>query len=378
MITAGGTYSGTFSSDDPNVPAVSILTTAPVILENATLSSRGDLIHILSAGIHVGSNVTIRNVTGTALDPGVAGLHRGAFVRDEEVNTLSVTNCTMTGVSFGIYVAPIASAGQITLDNNMAFNMEDRPSDGNGNLVASREMKGHFIQLNEVPLTKGADIGWNQVIDTPGEASVEDIIDIAQSQGTAANPINIHDNYLEGAFSTGTSGYDYTGGGIMNEGIDPSFALTNAFVTITNNVVVHTANYGIGLAYGHDITETNNRVVSCGVDSNGVWYEGLSGIAFGIANFTSPYFYNNHISGATGGLVRPATVGGAPLGADYWAPSLSTANNNTMTGSAFDDPCWTSPTTVSNQAEIVERTKWNAKVLQAQQVLGDTHTQQVQ
>jgi hypothetical protein len=374
VITKGGTYSGNFSSSDPNVAAITVKTTDPVVIENSTVTSASDLIHVLSMGTHIGSNVTVRNVTGKAIDPGVVGGSRGIFVKVEEAGTITVTNNTMTGVSFGVYIAPTPLATRVTVDNNIAYNMEDRPSDGKGGLTPSRSLKGHFIQLNQVVLSGGADLGWNQVIDTPGQASVEDIIDIAQSlASSAANPINIHDNYLEGAFSAGTSGYDYTGGGIMSEGNSTNFAQVNAYLLITNNVVVHSANYGIGLAYGHDITVTGNRVVSCGVDSSGNWYEGLSGVAFGMSNWNLPNFYNNHITGSTGGLVRPVSVGGAPMEADTWTPAVSVADNNSMTGSAFDDPCWTSSTTVSNQAEIAERAAWSAKVAKAGQVLGDTH-----
>ncbi len=372
-IKSGGTYSGAFSSDNPNIPAITIDTNQPVILENSTVSGRGDLIRILGTGSTpaLGSKATIRNVTGTALDPGVAGSYRGAFVRNDEAASISVTNCTMTGVSFGIYLAPMA-VSSITIENNQAFNLEDRPSDGKGGLIPSRAMKGHFIQFNNVAAINGADIAWNQVINTLGQASVEDIIDMDDSGGSSAqHPVMIHDNYVQGAFSTGSS--NYTGSGIMVEGDSPLMAKTSGFIEVTNNEVVLTAGAGIAITEGHDIAMSGNRIVSCGIDSSGKWYAGLSGNAAALWNASaSPNFFNNRISGTTGGLVRP-DAGAHAMAADLWAPDVSVLKNNVASGNVFDNPCWTGGKVLSNQAELIERSNWNEKVQAAGQILGDTH-----
>ena len=44
VITHGGTYSGTWESDDRSVPAVVVKTSEPVIIENSVVRGRGDLI----------------------------------------------------------------------------------------------------------------------------------------------------------------------------------------------------------------------------------------------------------------------------------------------------------------------------------------------
>ena len=44
VITSGGTYSGNWQSNNPNVAAVTISTTAPVIINNSNIQSKGDLI----------------------------------------------------------------------------------------------------------------------------------------------------------------------------------------------------------------------------------------------------------------------------------------------------------------------------------------------
>ncbi|MDR3737815.1 MAG: hypothetical protein P4L40_02235, partial [Terracidiphilus sp.] len=82
-ITSGGTYSGNWVSNDPSTPAVTIKTDEPVIIQDSVISSRGDLISI--TGVKTGANVTVENVTGTALDPQVSGKARGSFIKANKV-----------------------------------------------------------------------------------------------------------------------------------------------------------------------------------------------------------------------------------------------------------------------------------------------------
>ena len=58
-----------------------------------------------------------------------------------------------------------------------------------------------FVQLDEVQNVPGIEIAPNQVIDKPGKSRVEDNINIYLSGGTAASPILIHDNYIQGAYT---------------------------------------------------------------------------------------------------------------------------------------------------------------------------------
>jgi hypothetical protein len=104
-ITGSGTYSGNWNGDDPTTPAVTVATDQPVTIQDSEITGRGTLIHI--SGVTTGANVTIQNVTGTALDPGVSGQQRGSFVSASKISSLVVRNCTMTGVSFGIHHRPL-------------------------------------------------------------------------------------------------------------------------------------------------------------------------------------------------------------------------------------------------------------------------------
>ena len=98
MITAGGTYSGSWQSLDPKTPAVSINTTAAVTIQNCTIQSRGELIRANVTNAHV----TVQNCRGTALDPLVAGALRGNFFSTYEIGSLTLEHDSMQGVNYGV------------------------------------------------------------------------------------------------------------------------------------------------------------------------------------------------------------------------------------------------------------------------------------
>lgn len=367
-ITSGGTYSGNWSSTDPKVPAVMILTNEPVVLKNSTLTSRGNLIVIY--GSQGGANVAIDNVTGTALDPGVAGQGRGTFLDAEVVAHLSVTHCTMHGVSFGVYVVS-STAASLNIRDNVATDLEDRKSDGHGGFLLNQRLLGHFIQLNGVSSPNGGEIAWNEMINSDGAASVEDIFSFYQSHGSAGNAVLVHDNYLQGAFATGQT-TAYTGGGIQMDGASNDPSTATGFVQINNNTIVHLAGFGISIGAGHDISVTANRIVSCGKDSAGNWLAGQGSVALGMWNYyqTSQYF-NNYMANNSGGVVRP-DANGNPVPGDIYAPSVSASLNNVVGTNVFEQPCLTS-SGLNLGAESVERARWLDSVSSAGEVLGDQH-----
>jgi hypothetical protein len=364
IITSGGRYSGNWVSNDPAIPAIRVITSEPVIIENSTVTGKGSLIVL-----HAGANLIVRNVTGVALDPGIAGKPRGIFVLGTGVNSLSVTNCTMTGVSLGVYLVR-STLTTLAITNNVANDMEDRASDGNGGFTNSRPNLGHFVILSGVQAVNGGEISWNQVIDTPGNASVEDIINIYGSSGeSTTNSIRIHDNYLQGAFSPAAVANNYSGSGIMMDGGSNSLATATGFVQIYNNQVVHTANAGIGIAAGHDISVTDNSIVSCGKDTSGAWIATTYALATSMWNaYKTSVYFNNSISGTTGGLVRP-NASGNPAVANMWAPSASANLNNTAGINHFTNPCMVGGD-MTLDPENAEYQTWVAKLASASETIG--------
>lgn len=368
-ITAGGAYSGSWISNDPNTPAITIATDDPVTIQDSTISGRGTLIRV--SGVSTGANVTIENVTGTGLDPEVAGAERGAFVFATKINSLIVRNCTMTGVSFGVDAAS-STVSTLQILNNKAINLEDRASDGQGGFEAKEPYPGHFVILNSIAAPKGAEIGWNQVVQTPGQSSTTDVINIYRSQGSASQPIRVHDNYIEGD-SSPLAPTGFSGVAIIADGAKA--APVTAFARFENNEVVHTAGTGIAIANGHDVTVTGNRVVSCGQDASGHWF--AASFALGVylwdAYGSGPSrYYNNTVTGTAGGLVRP-NASGSPMAADAWASGLSvTYPGNWMAGDDFTDPCFVNGQ-LNLAAEDAERNYWTTKVTNAGEQIGDQH-----
>jgi hypothetical protein len=372
-ITAGGTYSGAWTSNDPSTAAVTITTDDPVTIEDSTIVSRGML--ILVSGVSTGANVTVENVTGTALDSGVSGLQRGAFVFASKIHSLIVRNCTMTGVSFGVD-AVSSTVSTIQIDNNLAINLEDRASDGQGGLLAKEPYFGHFVILSAISAPGGAEIAWNQVMQTIGQSSTSDVINIYRSQGSPGEPIWVHDNYIEGSSSPDFP-TSFSGVGIIADG--GKAAPVTAYALFQNNEIVHTAGSGVSIDNGHDVTATGNRIVSCGQDASGNWY------AVPFANAVSIWdsygsgpslFYNDTITDSAGGLVRPNSSGD-PMAADYWGSSLSmTYPGNSTSGNNFTNPCLANGA-VNGQlnlaAETAERAYWTAKVSAANEQIGDQH-----
>ncbi len=366
-ITHGGTYTGNWSSNDPNTPAVTVVTDDPVTITNSTVTGRGTLIMVFGGA--KGANLTLTNTTGTAMDPGVAGKGRGKFLDAQVMNSLTVKNCTMKGTSFGVYVVS-SNLASLSITNNVGINLEDRVSDGHGGLVSGQRVLGHFIMLNADLVPKGGEIAWNQIINATGNASIEDIVSIYQSRGgDATTPIRVHDNYLEGAFSTGLT-KAYTGGGIQFDGGTDDPAHANGFVEVTKNVIVRTANMAISIGAGHDISVTDNRIVSCGQDGQGHWIN-MSGPALVMWNYYNTHqFHNNRISGNTGGLI--AFEAGTPVNSDFNSESVSTALSNLILGNHLEHPCWVNGV-VSQAAEAAERSAWMERVSHANMILGDQH-----
>ncbi len=362
VITRGGTYSGNWTSDDPKVAAVTIRTPEPVIVRDATVSSRGNLI-VVGAN----ANVTIRNVTGTVLDPGVAGGSRGAFVLASGFRALTVDHCTITGATFGIKAAG-AQPATLAITNNKAVNLEDRASDGHGGLLNQRPRLGHFVILDHVVAAQGAEIAWNQDVQAIGTTSTEDAINIYESSGAQAHPIHVHDNYLEGE-STAVPGKNYTGTALIADGGNNPGAALTAWVLFENNQIVATAGTGVGIAYGHDINARDNRIVSCGVDAAGHRYAWGANAVVIWNYYKSPQFANNVITGTTGGMAAPAP-GGQMRAANAWrSPDNNPDPSNAIRDSHFTDPCLADGE-LNLHAEDAERAAWAAKLAAAHQTVG--------
>jgi hypothetical protein len=116
----------------------------------------------------------------------------------------------------------------------------------------------------------GIDVGWNEVINYPGRSLVADNIEVYRSSGTANQPLEIHDTYIQGAYPYRAAQDAYTGGGIKTDAkAGDSGQEVPAFNSIHDNQVVGTVNYGIQFSSGHNNVAANNRVISSGLLADG-------------------------------------------------------------------------------------------------------------
>jgi hypothetical protein len=273
VISEGGTYSGNWQSTDARTPAVTVTTTAPVVIENAHIRSVGSLIKTTIAG----SNLTVRNSLGVAANAAVKGQPNGVFLEVSSPTKLDVENNYIENARGGVMVHGYSGNRDgeqtIVIRSNRARNLNGLLSDGNGGYLpgeGANRSAARFIQLDSVQSVPGIDVGWNEVINYPGRSLVEDNIDVYRSGGTPNRPLEIHDTYIQGAYPYRAAQDAYTGGGIKTDAKAGDNAQeVPAFNNIHDNQVVGTVNYGIEFTAGHDNVAANNRVVSSGLLADG-------------------------------------------------------------------------------------------------------------
>jgi hypothetical protein len=273
VITEAGTYSGNWQSIDPRTPAVTVATTAPVIIENSHIRSVAGLIKASVAG----TELTVRNSIGVAANPATKGQPNGIFLEASSPARLDVENNYIESARSGVLVHGYSGDRDgnqtIVIRANRARNFNGLLSDGNGGYLAGDASTGslsHFLEFDNVQSVPGIDVGWNEVINYPGHSLVADIIDIYRSGGTPNRPLEIHDTYIQGAYPYQAAQDAYDGGGIKTDGgSDDTAQSASAFNSIHDNQVVGTVNYGIAFGAGHDNIASDNRVISSGLLADG-------------------------------------------------------------------------------------------------------------
>jgi hypothetical protein len=272
VITAGGTYSGNWQSTDSKTPAVVVATTDPVTIENSHIRGTGVLITTSVAG----SQLSVRNTAGMALNASVKGQQNGKFLEVTSPARLDVENNYVENAQGGVIVHGYGGNREgeptIVIRGNRARNLNGLVSDGRGGFLpgqSSQLSQAHFIQFDTVQYVPGVDVGWNEVINYAGRSLAGDNIDLYRSGGTPNQPLEIHDTYIQGAYPYRAQDA-FTGGGIkVDAKAGDSAREVPAFNSIHDNQVVGTTNYGIQFAAGHDNSAANNRVIASGLLEDG-------------------------------------------------------------------------------------------------------------
>ena len=315
-ITSGGTYTGNWLSTSPTVAAVTIKTTQPVTILNSRLKGPGELI-AANAGKGGGTTLTVQGSCFVGVNPNVAGMSKASPIHIYNAASVLVENCDFNGGGFyGVWVQYYI--GNYTLSNTIKFlrnrvlNVDGRESDGQGGyLTTNPGDKGHAFITSNVIGVPGMEIGWNQIVNQPNQSRVEDSINVYDTSGTAASPVLVHDNYIQGGYAAdpaNANALGYTGTAFTTDGdaqTDP--ALTTAFVNIYNNQAVNVGNVGFGIAIGHDNAMYSNRVVSSGRLADGTNISTMTGAGFNHNNYRNNppgVFGNNSVYNNLSGLLR--------------------------------------------------------------------------
>ena len=323
-ISQGGTYSGNWQSFDPNVPAVKVTTSDPVVIENSNVKANGQLID----AEYGGANLTVRNTSGYGVEPNATQDSPGQFLKAYQPTNISVEHCYMENTA-GVYVN---GDGKVPQNLKIRYNRVSNINSRMGTKVAV----GHFIQLDKVQNTPGIEIAWNEVINEPYKSLVAENINVYLSSGTSSSPIRIHDNYIKGAYSADPANYDssYAGGGIMlGDGSSSNVSGAAGFVKVYNNQVLDTTTVGITITAGHDSEFYNNRVISSGLLPNGtrVADQNVGGVVWDLYNDISKGTYYNN-SGHDNQIGWLGPDGGRR---DWWLPDCASGkctNNTTLPG----------------------------------------------
>ena len=267
-ITDPGTYSGNWTSNDPNTAVIVVATAEPVVIENSTLVGSGNLIQ--TAVDH--AKIIVRNCRATGANPNVAGKSVGRFVTAENFDSIVIENNQLDQTA-GIYLHRFAgdpnSQTTIRVNANLAHNIDGRRSNGAGGYQPDVDLV-QFMQLDQVQHVGNIEIAWNCITNDPGNSFVEDNISIYLSSGIKNSPIRIHDNFIDGAYPADPLSPDYSGGGIMlGDGNPDSPQAASGYVVAFNNQVINTTNYGMAIASGTHCSMHHNRIVSTGTLPDG-------------------------------------------------------------------------------------------------------------
>jgi hypothetical protein len=372
VISQGGVYSGNWRSTDPHTPAVTVATNQPVSIANSYVSSAGDLIKVTVAG----ADVTVQNSIGLAVPSPTAGEANGIFLDAASPKRLTVENNYMDNVRIGIlirgYSGDHTQSQTLRVWGNRARNINGLCSNGAGGYLPGQSglaATAHFIAMEGVQSVPAIDIGWNEVINYPLQSALSNVVDLYRSSGTVNQPLQVHDSYFQGAYSSNTRSQAYAGGGILAHGDDEDTAQnTSAFAYIHDNQVLATGGYGIAFVAGHDNIAVGNRVLASGLLPNNTRIPQVVGMPAGLVS--------RHAAQATAGDYNNSMHDNLVGWACWTAACNAQGNRNDLELSAsmadYQSNNAATAAEMTPQQEDREYTLWLAKSHAAEITLGPT------
>lgn len=348
-ISAPGTYSGNYRSYSASVPAIDVYTSGTVVLENCTVAGPGPLIRVWSE-----TTLVVRNCNGYG-----EGDAPGKFLESANLKSLTMENNYFENVSKGVLVYQFHGRGGASESIRIVGNV--------GRNMGSTQDRASFIQFNQVIGVSNVEIAWNQVLNEPLKSAVEDNINLYNSSGTAASPISVHDNYVQGAYPRDLH-WSFSGSGMTTDG-DGNLQMTPGNIEAKENTFVSTCNAAMNIAGGSNIRYHHNRMVSSsqlpdgsGEIPAGCTWAGTAGWNYFNMPAGSPYFANDSIDSNVIGFVRRGTNSPYADRQDI-SPGCSA-------GICHDNTNLANP--VSLSVEKAEWVLWNNKLVTAQKRIGST------
>jgi hypothetical protein len=330
---------------------VSIATTQPVTITNSTINHA--VLGISSDVDGVDLTVTHTKFSGTYPPAGATDTY--AIYADQAKRADLEHNSVNQGSGFKLNGWQ-GGSNPVTIRYNQFTNVIGLISDGSGG-YSGGYWASHGVQLAGVNNAPNVDVSWNEFDNDPNVSSVEDNISIYASSGTAASPINVHDNYVNGGYPNPTTRPGYSGGGIMLGDGGGNYEISQ------NNIVIRTTNYAVAVSGGTNLTMRNNVGIStCELPDGTIMPTCNVGMyeAFGPANA------NNQAYGNTLGWWGNAGYTGPPyFRNDWWLPGCTGNCSNYHYGSSTltgpGDGCCGGPQ-ITLSAESAQTTAWRNKL----------------
>jgi hypothetical protein len=291
-ITKGGTYSGNWRSTT-TAPAVTVLTSEPVTIQNCEVQGKGNLI-----AVNAMADVTVRNCRGEGTWSGTSGSGRMLWAASGVKNVVFEHNEVVKAAGLKVINA---RPQKVTVRYNRADNIMGDPTNCCG-----------FMQFAQFDNVVGGDVelAWNRIVNQPEKSRVEDVVNFFNSGGTSGRLWKVHHNLIWGAFPEHpTTEQGFSGGGIMlGDGI-PSGS-DRGYVEAYSNTVLGSANYLLSVAGGSGNYVHDNLALSSGRLADGSTIANLGGGGpVGLALWSGPTsssaVRNNKVVGNRVGMWKP-------------------------------------------------------------------------
>ncbi|GGO24687.1 Ig-like domain-containing protein [Deinococcus humi] len=266
--------------------AVWVNTTKPLLLTQSTwcgVGGGGTGRGAIGNGVYgkpVGNSTAVDIVIEdcTQIKPTPAQMQNGQYaggLRFAYPKNVIVRNSNINGP--GLLVAELnpANGGTAKFQRNKVRNIDGRivdktqPDGWKTGLGTAGAKYVQAVQLDKVRNTPGIEISDNDIENLPGESRVEDNINTYKSGGTAASPLKIFRNLINGAYS-GHPNDAFSGSAVVmgDEGGDRTEAIENTAVN-TSNTAISMSSMNYGKILRNKMAQTGLLPDGSRVDANG-------------------------------------------------------------------------------------------------------------